>query len=69
MLIILQFILCYLPSFLCVGLYWRKFIVGGRMGGFQGASSSVATAKSHSELPVNAGVHSNDMQRIKSAHL
>jgi hypothetical protein len=39
------------------------------MGGFQGAPSSVSITKSHSELPVNAGVQSTDMQRIKSAHL
>ena len=47
----------------------QNFIVSGRMGRFQGATSSVAITKSHSELSVNAGVHSTDMQRIKSAHL
>jgi len=47
----------------------HNIIVGGRIGGFQGASSSVAITKSHSEFPVNAGVHSTDMQRIKSVHL
>lgn len=47
----------------------QNFIVSGRMGRFQGATSSVAITKSHSELPVNAGVHSSDIQRIKSANL
>ena len=47
----------------------QNIIVGGRIGGFQSASSSVAIMKSHSEFPVNAGVHSTDMQRIKSVHL
>ena len=54
---------------MCWIILGKKIIVVGRMDGFQGASSSVAITKSHSEFPVNAGVHSTDMQQIKSAHL
>jgi nitrate/nitrite transporter NarK len=57
-------------KFLCVGLYrTQNYSVCGRMGGFQGASFSVAITNSHSELPVNVGGHSTDMQRTESAHL
>ena len=59
----------YLLVVFCVLDYsGKKFQVGKRMGGFQGASSSLAITKSHSEFPVSAGLHSTDMHRIRSAH-
>jgi hypothetical protein len=47
----------------------QNFIMCGRMCRCQRATSSVAITKSHSELPVNAGLHSIDIQRIKSANV
>lgn len=60
--------LWYIP-FCVLDYIGKKFIVGGRMDGFQGASPSMAIKRSHTEFPVNAGVHSTDMQQIKNAHL
>jgi hypothetical protein len=69
MLITLKCILIFYQAFCVLDYIRQKIIVCGRMGRFQGASSSVDITKSHSELPVNVGVHSTDMQRTESAHL
>ena len=60
---------CVIYLVFCVFDYiGKKFQVGRRMGGFQGASSSLTITKSHSEFPVSVGLHSTDMHRIRSVH-